>query len=486
MNSQVAVNAIDGAPRMSLHIRKEIRCILPYWLLAFAATVGVWLMRSNLGWPVRLILPPTMLLLGLMVGAAPFGTEFQCRTMPLLLLQPLDRAVLWRSKMIVLAVAYLALSVAELLMPVYWYPGQEHSPRYSNELSGDIFALGMLPWLTLVAQDGFIGAALTLAVAAGSETVDKTFFDEYPVYFHMFGFIVESALGIVGLYLGRRAFLRWETSPPWRPRFAWLKSFITRPMTLAQDEQQSTLGALVRKEFRLQTVTILLAALFCLGYAVIVTIVHVLPEREPMLKHVVHFYCAALPLIAGAVSVAGERQLNILEWHLTLPIAVARQFLVKVGVCLTLALGAGFLLPWALLQIRGGSPDWFSAPLIFLMALIAPTIGVCASSLQTGTMRAAVMGSAGLAAALFGAVWVHGVYTDGGIYEWFHSGPSWLHFTPWAVIPLALAGLYRLAHSRYRYSITADRPPGFIPLMVIMIIAFVAAGLLAVNGFSSG
>lgn len=475
--SFLASNESTGPATMYFHLRKEVRCILPYWLPAMGAIVGVWLIRSSMGSLLRLMIPPTMTVLTLMVGAASFGSEFQCRTMPLLLLQPLERAVLWRLKMIVLAVALLSLDLAEHLMPANLYPNAYHFPL--ARLGSDIFFIGMLPWLTLVAQDGLIGAALAFTVAGVMEIVAKTLFDEYPFYFWTFEFIISTVLGIVGWHFGRRAFMRWEASPPWRPRFKWLQLAIARPMALAQVEQQSTLGAVVRKEFRLQTVSILFVAFFCLGFAVIVSIVHVLPERKPMLTHFVQFYCLALPVLAGAVSVAGERQLGLLEWHLSLPVSVVRQFLVKMSVCLTLGLGAGFLLPYALLRVRGPLPGWFPAPIIFLLILVDVTIGICASSLQAGTMRAAIMGWVSSVVVIFAAVWLHNDVIRRNVSTWFYSGHLFcICFTAYTVMALALAALFRLAFGRYCKSLTVRRPMWIVPVIVMLIGTLLAAGLL--------
>src|SRR5215469_6312549 len=90
----------NGSVSMDFHLRKEVRCILPYWLLALGTMMGVGMLPSQMGWLIRLVVPPTFAVLTMMVGAASFGSEFQHRTMPALLLQPLERGMLWRSKMI--------------------------------------------------------------------------------------------------------------------------------------------------------------------------------------------------------------------------------------------------------------------------------------------------------------------------------------------------------------------------------------------------
>ncbi|HEY6166524.1 MAG TPA: ABC transporter permease, partial [Verrucomicrobiae bacterium] len=49
-----------------------------------------------------------------LVAAMSFGTEFQQRTLPLLLSQPFERARLWRDKLLVLTAATVSVGV------IYW------------------------------------------------------------------------------------------------------------------------------------------------------------------------------------------------------------------------------------------------------------------------------------------------------------------------------------------------------------------------------
>lgn len=477
--SPIASNEMNGGTSMYLHIRKEVRCILPYWLLGLGAILGVRMLPSSMEWLLRLAIPPSFAVMTLLLGAAPFGSEFHYRTMPLLLLQPLDRALLWRLKMIVLGIALLSLVAAVALMPANLYPTPHYPFRYPAIA---IYIFAMAPWLTLIARDGLIGAALTFVSVGVLEFI--------PVDSLAFGFAVLITVGVIGCYFGRLAFMRWEFSPPRRLRLPRMGSGFARPaaMALPQARTQSALGALAWKEFCLQKISICLALVFCLGFIMTTAMIHVLPERGYMLKQFVQFYCAALPVLVGAVSVAGEGHLGLLEWHLSLPVSVVRQFLLKMSVCLTLGLGAGFLLPYALLRVRGALPEWFPVPLVLLLVLIGVTIGICASSLQTGTLRAAIVGWVGFIVAVFASLWLHNAFIDLGIFTWFHSGPSLLcnRFTACTVMALALAALFRLAFDCYCHPPTVRRPKWIVPIMVTLIGVLLAAGLLVCHEANAG
>src|ERR1041384_8133743 len=99
---------------MSPQLRKEIRCMFPLWLtlpggIIFVATISGF--KGDVPHQMYCIMTKFIL------GALPFGSEFHYKTMPLLLSQPLERARLWRSKMIVLAAALLAVTALAMMTP---------------------------------------------------------------------------------------------------------------------------------------------------------------------------------------------------------------------------------------------------------------------------------------------------------------------------------------------------------------------------------
>src|ERR1700757_789862 len=102
---------------MSPHLRKEIRCILPNWLMTVGSITLAGILLHQ-GEP-QFLFPPLCAVLTALLAASSFGSEFHHKTMPILLLLPVERAELWRTKMIVLAAALLSVSAVVALMPVH-------------------------------------------------------------------------------------------------------------------------------------------------------------------------------------------------------------------------------------------------------------------------------------------------------------------------------------------------------------------------------
>jgi hypothetical protein len=98
-------------------------------------------------------------------------------------------------------------------------------------------------------------------------------------------------------------------------------------------------------------------------------------------------YGLLLAILAGALSSAEERQHGTLEWQLLLPMSARRQWLVKVGVTLMVAVLVGSVLPFAVLHGDLVLPHWSSV--LFVLALTATSIYV--SSVVTGGVRALVI-----------------------------------------------------------------------------------------------
>jgi len=102
-------------------------------------------------------------------------------------------------------------------------------------------------------------------------------------------------------------------------------------------------------------------------------------------------------VVAGAASVAEERELGTFEWQLTQLVTLARQWLVKIGVATTVALTFGILLPAGLLWLNF-EPETFARAFgevhpvalttyvaCFLLLFV---VSVYASSISRSTMRA--------------------------------------------------------------------------------------------------
>ena len=94
-------------------VAKEVRALLPIWLgclliIAVCATAGDALFR-NLGRPFGVL---TYLAGSIVLGALAIGQEYQHRTLPMLLSQPVSRGRILGVKFVVLAAMLLTLAAA--------------------------------------------------------------------------------------------------------------------------------------------------------------------------------------------------------------------------------------------------------------------------------------------------------------------------------------------------------------------------------------
>src|SRR4051812_47340715 len=94
---------------MHARLIKETRSLLPTFaviLLSITVPYIIWGQDA-------VLFSLAMLVLGsVTMGAIPFGNEFQHRTLPMLLSQPVKRAMLWREKMLVMGTGILLFWMA--------------------------------------------------------------------------------------------------------------------------------------------------------------------------------------------------------------------------------------------------------------------------------------------------------------------------------------------------------------------------------------
>ena len=89
---------------MHARIVKDIRLVLPAWLLTAALMISTALLPHASEWAV------TVVVFGcLIIPASIFGGEYGYGTISQLLTQPIDRRRIWSAKMLVLAVSLVLL-----------------------------------------------------------------------------------------------------------------------------------------------------------------------------------------------------------------------------------------------------------------------------------------------------------------------------------------------------------------------------------------
>ncbi len=413
---------------------KEGIALLPFWV-AMAGMMAVPLLltcRTPLAFAHAAYVFGCALL-----GSVIIGQEFQQRTMGLLLSQPVSRRRIWWEKMTVLGVALVGLLLWLLILgaieveyvrePFDYDPGDLAARREEVRQLRDHFTFGpeglmgcaalLLPLLlgfgtgptlTLVARSTIGGVALTFLCPWGLFCLGYLLlpvdFDEAPdltiltSYFLMAFGVYPGAL----LLFGCRCFGRWEDRHGQGQELALPGKLATPFVALSRRftlGQGSALGCLVRKELRLQLPAFVVACGLIALWLVIFAVVCLRPKVD---KAFLMLPCVLLglgiPVITGIVSTAEERRLGLLDWHLTLPVAAGRQWLVKVLVALGINLGLGLLLPGLLTY---GAAWWFGtgpvssggsdASYAFLIAnAVVFSAAMYASSASANSMRALV------------------------------------------------------------------------------------------------
>lgn len=380
-------------PNTRVRLWKEGMALLPFWV-AMAGMMAVPLLltcRTPLAFAHAAYVFGCALL-----GSVVIGQEFQHRTMGALLAQPVSRRRIWWEKMTVLGTALLGLllwlvvlGVAEMEFvrePFAFDPGTQTARLEEVRQLQDVF----LPWteglvgfayLLLPLLVGFAtGPTLTLLARGTIGGVALTFLCPWalslPVWFFMPDneafktgqftsgeitavflclFVAPSAY-VGGLFLlGCRRFRGWEDAhaqvvelslPP-----LLTKSFtsFTERLTLRSG---GVLGRLFRKEARLQLPAFVVAGMLVGLWLLLLALVFARPSvvMEVLMLPAV-LLGLGIPVIVGIVSTAEERNLGLLDWHLTLPVSARLQWFVKVLVALGTNMVLGILLPGVLGQI---------------------------------------------------------------------------------------------------------------------------------------
>lgn len=357
----------------------------------------------------------------LMAGATTFGEEFEHRTFGALLSQPRSRWSLFVGKLAPLALV-LVWSGANLGLAFAGFGNFARGGELLQILTGCgllTFVFCTTPLWTLVTRSTLAGAIFTAAV---------------PMGFFMLGRLVAVILSkITGGEITETEVARWlmYAIPVYLVGAAWLgwrvfrtlevrdgmagsgaASSVSHPMSRPVDRflagvlPSGPWGQLLRKEARLHVVPWLVAGMMVGSWGVYLLIQWIgtrdpdsARTLDPGVMGILFFIMGLLTLlVSGAACVAEERSLGTLEWQLTQPASVTRQWWVKVLTAWGHFLALGLLLPFALFVTLAGwqalGADWTANTLLPAAGLVgavllAFSIAVYASSFSRSTMKAA-------------------------------------------------------------------------------------------------
>ena len=369
---------------MNSLIKKEIRLLLPSWL-------AVLLLESLLPWffakdaDATFAWIPTFVFFGMiMLAVDSFGREFSLGTFQSLLSQPMERRRIWRIKMAVLFFAATLILAAyflscdmllhQALKVRIW---SVNPAMIESDFCNAMLASGMV---TLIAMAGGLWTTLLLRQVAAAFWI--TFLAPAGLLMLIFLFLPSKLAGneavfipllygtgllycAAGFWFAHWLFHRAQDAA-WTGgvvAFSRWRYFESGSASSASTRHRRPVGALVKKELQLQSITWFCATAFlALHLAVIVMRkVHGSFERDSLAGEASEFFWMLwliMPLIIGGTVVAEERRLGVTEGQFCLPASRWFQFAIKFFP----AIFVGILLGGCVPLLLEGFAAWVGAP----------------------------------------------------------------------------------------------------------------------------
>ncbi len=393
---------------------KEARGLGSTWLTVAALLVAVGFVETGLGAVLDAQQPRTgasqltvLFYVGAcaLLGALSIGQEFTDRTLTGLLAQPAARSSVLLHKLGVVAAMLLALCALAWAYGVTPLAVARAWPEISPTGRMLVIALPVLggvlltPCLTLLTRSALAGSVFTIALSSamviGSQAAAPWLYGDaatvaqanariLDIFAHtMLVVVVLSAL------LLWRLFMRLEVIEGRGLEFH-LPAWLFKPrghLAAARSVWQQLLG----KELHLQQMTFVVSGLYVAAWLAVVLVGESLfpTRRAGYMAVATLLHAGAIPLLAGSLASAEERQLGTLGWQVLLPIAAWRQWAVKAAVVLVLSLGLALGVPAILYALfaSGPGPVRLGWPPAAAIAAVA-TLSLYASSLSTNGVRA--------------------------------------------------------------------------------------------------
>jgi len=339
-------------------LRKELRLLLPAWLAAMGMCVLPFLSTALNGfasdWREHLEFTVYAVPVACaVVGISVFGREFSGGAFSLLLAQPCPRREFWNAKLWVLGGAVLTLLLTAGITSLPFLPWREGKMWLGLWTLSALAAASGALWLTLLLRQLLAAFWLSLLLPLAPTLLISTAVDATRREWWIAAVLLLYSL--VSFLAARKLFLHAQD-------VAWTGGAVTLPALWHRRTNQSPAArrrahptvALLSKEFQLQQVTMMLAALLfvvniaVLGFQKVATV-----ERDSLWNIAFEGFSLLwflMPLMIGCAAVAEERRLATLESQLCLPVSRVRQFLMKVASVGLFALLLGAL-PMGLIHV---------------------------------------------------------------------------------------------------------------------------------------
>jgi hypothetical protein len=411
---------------------KELRGLSWAWTVALILPLMVSRI-GNIFWVISSLAMSTVVCLA-------FGHEYHHQTMGLLLSQPISRRRLWYEKMSLAGGAILLLLVfthpmSAVMANVSWNNdlSMHNSSTLLLPLVFSLAALTTGPTLLFMLRNTLAAILFTpvihffviTTVLAVLNAWEPDIGDSSETY--TLAVLASVILSGVMYLEGCRRFARLEWIQPREQPLPDLLS-VLRFMVPANAGQGR--GApwvkLLGKELQLQRVSFWLAGGLCVVCAIMAGLRELSlsarlqhPESfafatPEFIRIPLYIYLLLAPIIIGSVCFADERSIGVWEWHLTLPPARSKQWLIKIATVYVLCLVLGFILPicvelayrgLGLLELEATSSNLLQTVFFGLFTLGITVVAIYSSSLSQSSIKAILttLGLATLGLFSFGA-----------------------------------------------------------------------------------
>jgi hypothetical protein len=389
---------------LPLDVRKEIRALLPVWLVCAGAIVAAAVLqgigghraRTFAAWPIF-----AYVLGSIALGALSMGHEYTGRTLTLLLSLPADRRRLYLVKLGVLFPMLLTLAV--LAYELVFTP-LAFDRDFVNRMTVPFFSimsgLFLAPWLTMICRSPLAGVVFAIAIpgliyiagdiaafAAYGFSPDAARLQLALFWWGLTGVCAVAAVSSWRMFMRLEA-IEGDDSQVRLPRWLRDRTAAAAAPDVEPARQRHPVWLLAMKELRLQQLTFVVSGIYLLEWAALSVVRQIAPEFEGIPFAVLTgFHSGAAALLSGSLASAEERQFGTLESQVLLPMAAWKQWTVKAGMTLGVALVLAVGLP-ALLGSLSPSGDnlrvnaWFAGTMVLLTAGSLYVSSLCASGLR--------------------------------------------------------------------------------------------------------
>jgi ABC-type transport system involved in multi-copper enzyme maturation permease subunit len=373
-------------------VANEIRALLPAWI-ASACAIGAAVLTDPRSHELGLIAYGFG---SVALGAQSMGHEYTHRTLTLLLSQPWSRRRILLLKLAVLSAMLLTLAAFAWLTVLR--PG-ERPWIAASFLNGLVFA----PLLTMLCRTPMAGVVFTGAAPFWILVISR----------HVSAGVLWGstlAVSVVAAVASWRLFMRLEAIDGRDADLQLPRMFRRETRAIgAASADRSRMGQpvwlLVRKELHLQQMTFAVAGVSGLFWITEFGFTKMVPGYVGIPFYVVSvLFGALMALLIGSLASAEERQIGTLEWQLLLPMAMWKQWAVKVGTTLGLAALLSFALP-IVLAAGHVSVNGYAGAIVLLTVGSLYVSSLCPSTLRALMVSGALVISLSISASRAAVAW---------------------------------------------------------------------------------